>query len=71
MKLIKEEQLAGFIRDNYKLLCLEAADIDDWDGYDEAFNTETSELAQAYELLLNMPDEEVVKNYETFNKNNE
>ena len=38
--------------------------------YDDAFNTEMSETAKYYEQLREMSDEEITKNYETFNKDN-
>ena len=70
MKLIEEKELASLILDSYRLACLEEAGIDNWVGYDEAFDTEISETAEDYQQLKRMSVEEITKNYETFNKNN-
>ena len=71
MKLITEKELASLILDSYRLACLEGAGVDNWGGYDEAFDTEISETAEDYQQLKRMSAEEIVKDYETFNKNNE
>lgn len=70
MKLIEEKKLARLIIDSYELACLEEAGVDNWIGYDEAFDTEMSETAKDYEQLIKMSEEEIVKGYETFNKDN-
>ena len=70
MKLIEEKELASLILDRYSLACLEEAGVDNWEGYDVAFDTEISETAEDYLQLKRMSYEEIVKNYETFNKNN-
>ena len=70
MKLIEEKELASLILDSYRLACLEGAGVDNWEGYDEAFDTEISETAEYYQQLKRMSTEEIVKDYETFNKNN-
>ena len=70
MKLIEEKELASLILDSYRLACLEESGVDNWEWYDEAFNTEMSETAKNYKQLREMSDEEIVKDYETFNKNN-
>ena len=70
MKLITETELANLILDSYRLACLEDAGVDNWEGYDEAFDTEISETAEYYQQLDEMSVEEITKNYETFNKNN-
>ena len=70
MKLIEEKELASLILDSYILACLEEAGVDNWEGYDEAFDTEISETAEYYQQLDEMSVEEITKNYETFNKNN-
>ena len=71
MKLIEEKELASLILDRYRLTCLEEVGVDNWIGYDEAFDTEISETAEDYQQLKRMSAEEIVKDYETFNKNNE
>ena len=68
MKLIEEKELASFILDRYRLACLEEMGVDNWEGYDEAFDTEISETAEYYQQLDEMSVEEITKNYETFNK---
>ena len=68
MKLIEEKELANLILDSYRLACLEGAGVDNWEGYDEAFDTEISETAEYYQQLDEMSVEEITKNYETFNK---
>ena len=70
MKLIEEKELASLILDNYRLACLEDAGVDNWVGYDTAFDTEISETAEDYQQLNKMSDEEITKDYETFNKDN-
>ena len=70
MKLIEEKELASLILDSYILACLEEAGVDNWIGYDTAFDTEISENAEYYQQLKRMSDEEITKNYETFNKDN-
>ena len=70
MKLIEEKELASLILDSYRLACLEEAGVDNWEGYDETFDTEISETAEYYQQLDEMSVEEITKNYETFNKNN-
>ena len=70
MKLIEEKELASLISDSYRLACLEEAGVDNWEGYDEAFDTEISATAKDYEQLREMSDKEIVKDYKTFNKNN-
>ena len=70
MKLIEEKELASLISDSYRLACLEEAGVDNWEGYDEAFDTEISETAEYYQQLDEMSYEEITKNYETFNKDN-
>ena len=70
MKLIEEKELASLILDSYRLACLEEAGVDNWEGYDEAFDTEISETAKDYKQLRVMSYEEITKNYETFNKDN-
>ena len=70
MKLIEEKELARLILDSYELACLEEAGVDNWVGYDGAFNAEISETAEDYQQLNKMSDEEITKNYETFNKDN-
>ena len=42
MKLISEEELAQLIIDSWTLACLEEAGVDNWEGYDEAFDAEMS-----------------------------
>ena len=68
MKLIEEKELASLILDSYRLACLEEAGVDNWIGYDGAFDTKMSETAEYYQQLKRMSDEEIVKDYETFNK---
>ena len=70
MKLVEEKELARLIIDSYELACLEEAGVDTWIGYGGAFDTEMSETAEYYQQLKRMSDEEIVKNYETFNKDN-
>ena len=70
MKLIEENELASLILDSYILACLEEAGVDNWIGYDTAFDTEMSETAEYYQQLDKMSVEEITKNYETFNKDN-
>ena len=70
MKLIEEKELARLILDSYRLACLEDAGVDNWVGYDTAFDTEISETAEDYQQLNEMSVEEITKNYETFNKDN-
>ena len=70
MKLIEEKELANLILDSYRLACLEDAGVDNWEGYDEAFDTEISETAEYYQQLRNMSYTEIVENYKTFNENN-
>ena len=70
MKLIEEKELANLILDSYRLACLEESGVDNWEWYGEAFDTEMSETAKYYKQLREMSDEEIVKEYETFNKNN-
>ena len=68
MKLIEEKELASLILDSYRLACLEEMGVDNWIGYDGAFDTELSETAEYYQQLDEMSVEEITKNYETFNK---
>ena len=68
MKLIEEKELASLILDRYRLACLEEAGVDNWEGYDTAFDTELSDTAEYYKQLDEMSYEEITKNYETFNK---
>ena len=70
MKLIEEKELASLILDSYRLACLEEAGVDNWVGYDVAFDIEISETAKDYLQLKRMSVEEIVKDYETFNKDN-
>ena len=44
MKLIEEKELAQLIEDSYRLSCLEEAGVDNWEGYDEAFNPDFQTL---------------------------
>ena len=43
--------------------CLEEAGVDNWLGYDEAFNPDFSDTAKEYRELINKSDEEIVKDY--------
>ena len=70
MKLIEEKELANLILDSYRLACLEEMGVDNWEGYGEAFDIEISETAKDYLQLKRMSYEEIVKDYETFNKDN-
>ena len=70
MKLIEEKELASLILDSYRLACLEDAGVDNWEGYDEAFDTEISETAKYYKELDEMSYRKIVENYESFNENN-
>ena len=70
MKLIEEKELASLILDRYRLTCLEEVGVDNWVGYDTAFDIEISETAKAYLQLKRMSVEEIVKDYETFDKDN-
>ena len=70
MKLIEEKELANLILDSYRLACLEEMGVDNWEGYYEAFDPEISTTAKDYKRLDKMSDEEIVKEYETFNENN-
>ena len=70
MKLIEEKELARLILDSYELACLEEAGVDNWEWYEDAFDTELSETAEDYQQLKRMSYEEIVKDYETFNKDN-
>ena len=63
MKLIEEKELAQLIKDSYRLGCLEEAGVDNWCGYDEAFDTDISDTAQQYMELREMSTEEIVKDY--------
>ena len=63
MKLIEEKELAQLIKDSYRLGCLEEAGVDNWEGYDEAFNPDFSDTAQQYMELREMSTEEIVKDY--------
>ena len=58
------------LRREQELLLLEYAGVDNWIGYDGAFDTEISETAEDYQQLNKMSDEEITKDYETFNKDN-
>ena len=70
MKLIEEKELASLILDSYRLACLEDAGVDNWVGYDTAFDTEISETAEDYQQLKRMSIKEIVKDYENVNKDN-
>ena len=70
MKLIEEKELASLILDSYRLACLEEMGVDNWEGYYEAFDPEISETAKDYLQLKRISAEEIVKDYETFNKDN-
>lgn len=63
MKLIEEKELAQLIIDSYRLGCLEDAGVDNWEGYDVAFDTDISDTAQRYIELERMSTEEIVKDY--------
>lgn len=63
MKLIEEKELAQLIDDSLRLACLEEAGVDNWIGYDEAFNPDFSDTAKEYKELRNKSDKEIVKNY--------
>lgn len=69
MKLIDEKELAQLIVDSYKLACLESAGVDNWEGWDEAFDSEISGTAEYFRKLEEMSDEEITKDYQTFNDN--
>lgn len=67
MKLIDEKELARLIVDSSKLACLESAGVDNWEGWDEAFDSEISGTAEYFRKLEEMSDEEITKDYQTFN----
>ena len=67
MKLIDEKELAQLIMDSAKLACLESTGVDNWEGWDEAFDSEISETAEYFRKLEEMSDEEITKDYQTFN----
>ena len=66
MKLISEEELARLIIDSWTLACLEEAGVDNWVGYDEAFDAEMSETAEELKRLERLSDEDITSDYETF-----
>ena len=63
MKLIEEKELAQLIKDSYRLGCLEDAGVDNWEGYDYAFDPDFSDTAKEYRKLRNKSYEEIVKDY--------
>ena len=67
MKLIDEKELAQLIMDSAKLACLERAGVDNWEGWDDAFDSEISETAEYFRKLEEMSDKEITKDYQTFN----
>ena len=69
MKLIDEKELAQLIMDSAKLACLESAGVDNWEGWDEAFDPEISETAEDFRKLYEMSDEDITEDYQTFNDN--
>ena len=66
MKLISEEELAQLIIDSWTLACLEEAGVDNWVGYDEAFDVEMSDTAEKLKRLERLSNEEITSDYETF-----
>ena len=66
MKLISEGELAQLIIDSWTLACLEEAGVDNWVGYDEAFDAEMSETAEKLKRLERLSNEEITSDYETF-----
>lgn len=63
MKKISVEELAQLLRYSYKLECLEAAGVDNWEGYDYAVN-EKDEDGLSYRDYFHTTDEELTKDYE-------
>lgn len=58
MKLIRKDELAGLLRDRWKLRCLEMAGVDNWTWYDQAMN---DYKADEY------TDDELTKDYNEIN----
>lgn len=60
--LISKDLLAGLIRDRQKLLFLEYAGVDNWDGYDKALE-ESVEEGFSFKKIQVMTDDEVIEKY--------
>lgn len=61
MKQIDIKELANLLRDSYKLNCLEAGGVDNWDGYDYSLNNE-EDIS-----YLKQSDKELTKDYQSSN----
>ena len=66
MKKISESRLATLLREEVKLMNLEIAGVENWEGYKEAlYPSKPNESEAYYADYLNMSDEEITKNFET------
>lgn len=60
MVQVEESRLAELLREEWKLLALEAGGVDNWDGYDYSLFPEDYETLRDIE---DTPDEKLIKDY--------
>ena len=64
MKKISESRLATLLREEVKLMNLEIAGVENWEGYKEAlYPSKPNESEAYYADYLNMSDEEIMQLY--------
>lgn len=59
---ISKKLLAQLLRDSYKLSCLEAAGVDNWENYSEALSSREL-FTENYWDYINKSDSEIIKEY--------
>lgn len=62
MKEISKQRLAQLLREEYKLICLEAAGVNCWELYDCALEEETEGDPSYYSYKM-LSDDEITKDY--------
>lgn len=63
MKEISKQRLAQLLREEYKLICLEAAGVNYWELYDCALEEEI-EGDPSYYSYKRLSDDEITKDYQ-------
>lgn len=59
---ISKKLLAQLLRDSYKLSCLEATGVDNWENYSEALSSREL-CTENYWDYINKSDSEIIKEY--------
>ena len=69
MKLIEEKELARLLLDSAKLDALVCAGVDNWEGYDYAFDEDTFGGVR-FNQVSEMTIEELTKDYRNYETDN-